>query len=119
MIKIKFLAIFLIPFFVACTSSPKITIKEALDSWMGKSEQELITSWGIPSRSYQLDGKKLIEYNFNSSSFVTTISDNYNYSEYNYFPPTAETYQVNNTCRITFTIQGSIIRSASWRGNSC
>lgn len=54
----KIFSLFVIIGLIGCTSTA-----DALNTWIGQDENTLISQWGIPSRTYELDnGVKLIEY---------------------------------------------------------
>ena len=48
---------------LAILISACVNTSEVLNTWIGKSEDLLVSSWGIPTSTYKLNnGSKLIEY---------------------------------------------------------
>ena len=50
----------------------------SLNTWIGKSEDQLVSSWGIPTSTYKLkNGSKLIEYRLtNLCTYTFTVKAN-------------------------------------------
>lgn len=45
----------------ACASVERY--EQSLDTWLGKSEKELVSTWGVPDKTYQIDtSTKMIAY---------------------------------------------------------
>lgn len=108
---------------VSCASTEKYEAK--LNTWIGKTEDSLVTSWGIPENSYQVnENKKLISYSRAQSVFIPGTAPTY---QTNFIGNTAYTnsYGGSNSqtlhfsCNTTFTIENSIISSYTYKGNDC
>ncbi len=102
-----------------------------LKEWMGKTENHLISRWGIPTETYTTpNGNKLIKYRWQNTYqtggyYLTEQKTAYHRGEYS----GTTTYSVDkwvpvenhtNWCDTTFTASpdGYLIHW-SWRGNSC
>ena len=105
-------------------SEPRMTTKEVMETWIGHNESSLISSWGIPTRTYESGNQKFLEYTYGRTSYTTSTNANlrnnpYTCNQYYCPPPTATTYQNQYWCTYTITVENSIIRSAKWQGNNC
>lgn len=84
--------------------------ERVLASWVGDTESNLVSRWGIPSASYQMPDSKLLMYQNDGGS-------------YTYGQPIGNMYMMNTThyaCKTTFTINSvGIITDWRWEGNSC
>lgn len=57
----KILTLLAVLLLCACASQKKY--EAMLDTWIGKSERELVETWGIPDKQYQLDaGTRMLAY---------------------------------------------------------
>jgi hypothetical protein len=80
----------------ACTS-----YKEVVSSYVGASEGELITQWGVPDQTYRGDdGVRYLSYRRarNYDAMGTTL---------------------HGRCVTTFKVEDGKITSASYQGNDC
>ena len=55
-------------FLTGCFTTQK-EFEDKLSSWIGYTESELVASWGIPQRVYELDDKKYLTW-VNSGSMT-------------------------------------------------
>lgn len=61
--KLKLLILlFLICTLSGCVKSRQTLQMEALNSWMGYTEEEVIKGWGTPSRVYKAGDKKFLTF---------------------------------------------------------
>jgi hypothetical protein len=108
-----------------CSCATQAKYQAVCNSWLGSSEESLISSWGIPNGgSYSTDSTKYLTY-INSSNIVipgqaptyqTTIYGNTAYTtQYGGSAPTT----VNFHCTTTFTVKDGVISNYSFRGNNC
>lgn len=94
-----------------------------LRSWIGKSEAQLVSSWGAPTSMETIaPGRQLFTYIKQHQVFVPGEAPNYTAlgenAEYNNFGDSlGETFEY--FCRTTFTTQDDIIVNYSWEGDSC
>ena len=101
---------------VGCATSANYT--KILSSWVGKTENQLVSSWGPPLGSYvKDDGSKILtyqqsgSYNLPGKSVIDSMTG---------FPTTTSGPTVATSCRTRFNISSSgKITSGSWEGNSC
>jgi hypothetical protein len=119
--------------------------EKILNSWVGSSVDNLVSSWGPPQSSFELsDGGKVIEYvnarnvqfgGFTYSNPQTTYHSgtasaysNYGKSAYGSYSGTSTTYTNETTpiqniamsCKTRFTLNRSgKITKWSWQGNDC
>lgn len=95
-------------FLTACATTAKY--EAVLNTWVGSSESDLVSKWGIPSSTYPLGDGKMLMYQHNGGTVSTA-------------QPIGNMYFVNSTsywCKTTFTIDGlGIIQNWRWEGNAC
>ena len=104
----------------------------ALDAMVGKPEQTLIQTFGVPSRSYDTGGHRYLAY---THSRIETIPGTPGFGPwggggywgggwgggwggwggYGGFPPEI----VQRDCETTFNLQNHVVLSWSLRGNAC
>lgn len=91
---------------VGCVT-PTERVNNALDSWLGLNENQLIAQYGVPSGVYHSRGMKFVT--FYTSSLGSTVG-------YSGIPRRYYT----RSCSITFGIdEDGIIQTYSWKGNAC
>lgn len=99
--------------------------KKALDTWVGSTEDELVSAWGPPSNVYNSPSKiKFLTYHDSQTVFVPGVAPSYNTT---FIGQTAYTNRIGGTpsrtlnysCSTTFEIRHDRIRSWSFKGNSC
>lgn len=97
--------------------------EQMLQSWVGKSEADLVTTWGAPVSMETISpGRQLFVYIKEKQVTVPGEAPNYTAlgenSEYNNFGDSlGETFDYY--CRTTFTTQNDIIVNYSWEGDGC
>ena len=112
----KFFSIFALFFIVSCTIPTNEGYENMLNSWLGKSENELIASWGIPDGSYEkkIEGVnvKYLTYNATRNVYIpdannmgTALSGSF----------------VSRSCKTIFAVDkdDSVIFSWKYEGNDC
>ena len=95
----------------------------ALNQWIGKSESEMITGWGIPDKQYQLDkNTKLVSYTAaKTEAYPGSVSTCFGagggpfYSGCAGYPPVVENYY----CETIFTLVNGHITRWGHKGNNC
>lgn len=103
-VRLLFCFLFLI---TGCVVSP--SFKDKLDSVVGKTEDGLIASWGVPDKTFTTSDSTFLTYITNKGEGV------YQYS--NGFSRISTISE--NSCEITFRIRKKIVESYNLRGNNC
>ncbi len=103
---------------------------QALNALVGKSETDLIRTYGVPNRTYDSGGHKFLAYSRNR---IETIPGEpgfgpwgfgygggygwggYGWGGYGGFPPEV----VQRDCETTFELAAGIVKTWSLRGNAC
>ncbi len=95
-------------FLNSCATTAKYS--EKLQSWIGKTESDLVTSWGMPTSTYSLENRKLLMYRQDFGSNTTA-------------QPIYGTYYMNTThnwCETTFMLdEKKVIFNFQLKGTSC
>lgn len=107
---------------VGCATEAKYG--QMLDTWLGSSESELISKWGVPSSVYEADGVKYLTYRYSATGYVPGTPATY---QTNVIGNTIYTNKIGGTpgmayqssCDTTFTVKGGKIVYWSWQGNAC
>ena len=107
----------------ACASEEKF--QQAAASWIGRSEDALVSQFGPPDRSHTTsDGSRIIEWRRQNESYIPGT------------PPTYQTYctgricnsypvggspgfAYTNWCNLSFTVHEGVVRNYRYEGNSC
>ena len=75
-------------------------------SWVGRTTEDLILSWGIPAKEYQVDKQtKLIEFEVGGGSVMVPIA--------------GTLANVNRSCKVTFMAKDGVVTKYGWEGNVC
>jgi len=93
---------------LGCATTKKY--ERVLQSWVGSTENQLIASWGVPTRTYENGGMKFLEYTRSSGMMMQA-----NYNPYVGYQGQAH----SKYCTTTFTVNNDRIISWSWQGNTC
>lgn len=95
-----------------CTHTPKERLDLELDSWIGKTPDRLVESWGAPRSTYSMDnGKKALTYE--ETAFVSRSMGSL------YAFPRPDIYSYSDTCKITFFTDASqkLLESYTYAGS--
>ena len=114
--------------------------RQLVQNWVGRSESDLVKTWGPPQSSYAMnDGSKVLQYFKSQSAYIPGYTYNtpvttyhsgsvYGSTGYNYLSGTSTTYVpkttpgtfINTECTTNFIIssQGKVA-SFNFEGNSC
>ena len=113
----KILAILVLGLLISGCAT-KSGYKTLLESWLGKTENQLVSSWGYPIGSYvKEDGTKIITY---QSSGSYTLPGETVIDSMTGFPTNTAGQTVLTKCTTRFRISTSgKILGASAQGNSC
>lgn len=120
----KFIYLSLLFFIVACSTHK--SRREILDSWLGKSEDELVSSWSIPDGTYEKDIKYYDDLdNYKESRKTKYLIYNKSYNQY-----MPDAYRMNQplsgsfvakNCKTIFAIDVKNNEIMDWKyeGNGC
>jgi hypothetical protein len=108
----------------ACTTTENY--EKRLDQYIGKSEKELVMTWGVPDKTYQLDAStKMLSYVNHQTVYYPGSIDTcvgmvgrntvFNNCAGAGFPPTTETFH----CETIFTIANGRVARWGHKGNNC
>lgn len=123
----KIISIFVVlsvGFLASCTTEKNY--EAGLDQWIGKSEKELVTTWGIPDKQYQLDAntRMLSFVSHNTVYYPGTVSTCFGVAGRNTlfnncagggFPPSRQSY----SCETIFTLHNGHVARWGHKGNNC
>ena len=101
---------------VGCATSANYG--KIINSWVGSTENKLVSSWGPPLGSYvKDDGSKILTYQQSGSYNLPGVQV---MDSMTGFPVNTSGPTVATSCRTRFNISSSgKITSGSWQGNSC
>jgi len=121
-----FLALLPLLGLAACAVGP--TLDERLATYVGRTELELVSTLGVPTRSYETGGQKFLQYEENRTVPFTSgfASGPVGYGGYGrgfygggLYGGFAATTYAPVQCDVTFALQeGRVIRS-TYRGQGC
>ena len=89
---------------IPLNSATKEGYEQALEKLENLSEAQLIEQWGVPNRSYEVDGKKYLLYI--TEEISASFSDGTGDIKRNY-------------CNTTFTIEKGIVIKSKYSGKLC
>jgi hypothetical protein len=96
--------------FVGCATTGGY--EKILQTWVGSSEDSLISKWGAPSGVFNMSNGKVLTYMSASTTQYSTT--------YNQFTNTLNTTGYQYWCKTSFTVNmAGIISNWRWEGNSC
>jgi hypothetical protein len=95
-----------------------------LQSWVGKTELELVRSWGPPQRTYETGGSKFIVFSSSRAVYVAGTPPAYSTT---IVGGTAYTNRIGGTpgqvigmrCQTTFELREDHVIAWQWHGNDC
>ena len=89
-----------------------------LNTWVGNSEENLVKTWGIPSRTYMMaDGQKMIEYN--NSQDTVNYQTPATYKSGGLFNLHTKKNKSPKVCKTTFLINDGVVTSWKFFGQGC
>ena len=116
----------LIPFLAlaACATGPNIN--ERLTTYVGRSELELVSTLGVPTRSYETGGQKFLQYEEQRTVALPTGGFGggpfYGRGFYGgglYAGGFGGTAYAPVQCDVTFALQGGRVAGYTFRGQGC
>lgn len=103
----------------ACTPLPPL--QERLQPWIGKSELDLVTAFGVPAGTYEVDGVKFIQ--FTAQRVVLAPAPAPVFWGYGRWGPAwggaAYPQTIVLGCEVTFALRRAVVDSFSFRGDGC
>lgn len=101
----------------SCATGPGL--ESRLQATIGQGEGELVSAFGVPTRTYEADGRKFLQYEERRTQAVA--SDPYFSRFPGRFGSAFSPYPafVVRSCDITFTLTGGRVASFSFRGEAC
>ena len=103
----------------ACATQPPLEAR--LQAWIGRSETDLVTNFGVPAGTYAVGGQKFLQFDQWRTQLVPGSAwyGGPFYGRYGGFwqpaPPTA----VVIGCSITFSLRQGVVEGFSFRGDGC
>ncbi len=102
----------------ACAQGP--SLQERLSAWVGRTEGDLVAEFGVPVRTYEVDGRRFLQYESRRTivqpgfdrPYFTPWGPRYGYWP---SPPSYATY----ACDVTFALRNARVESFSYRGQGC
>lgn len=117
-------ALCLIPALSACMATRESSINK-MNSYLGKTEQEVIAGWGVPDKTYQMDdGTDVIAYReereqYDPPSSTVCMGSYPGAFGYSVCGGGGSTRRVKRTCEYSFYLQRGIVVKWDQHGNNC
>ena len=95
--------------------------EDALSSWFGSTEKQLVDSWGVPTSFYELDGKRYLTYSNSSQVMVggTAPTTTYDYYGNAYTSGGTPPIMITSNCTIIMVVEDGLISEWKYEGNNC
>lgn len=112
--------------------------EKILNSWVGSSESNLISSWGPPQSTYVLDdGGKVLSYDnkrniqiggyatitpittYNNGTINGDLNANFNSTSTTYVPTRTPVQSISMVCITRFAVRNGVVQTWAWQGNDC
>lgn len=95
--------------------------EDALSSWFGSTEEQLVESWGVPTSFYELGGKRYLTYSNSSQAMVggTAPITTYDYYGNAYTSGGTPPILVTSNCTIIMVVEDGLISEWKYEGNNC
>jgi hypothetical protein len=103
---------------------PKEKLENALNSYTGLTEEQLVSTIGIPTKFYETGNTKILTYFYDYGSSYSTSNNNWArdlcQGRYCVDVPYRESTVENRWyCEITFRFNAGVMAQWSYKGNSC
>ena len=107
--------------FVLSACVTKQEHEDALSSWFGSTEEQLVESWGVPTSFYELGGKRYLTYSNSSQAMVggTAPITTYDYYGNAYTSGGTPPILVTSNCTIIMVVEDGLISEWKYEGNNC
>ena len=120
----KLLIIVVCIFLSSCATERRY--QELLNKTLGISEDELIVYMGVPDRTYNTGTLRVLEYNYNQTSYVPMIQEQtvYHKNSYGYNIGSSSQwvdngFYANYNCVTIFYIKNNRVINWRYKGNAC
>lgn len=104
----------LLPPLLLASCAPGPTLDEQLSTQINRTELELVSSWGVPARSYEVEGRRFLLYEQRRMILLQGPS---------YYGPRWGGWGApvagEVTCNITFELRDGRVQGFSHRGQGC
>jgi hypothetical protein len=103
----------------AAACAPVPPLEARLQPWIGRGEADLVSAFGVPSGTYEVEGRKFLQIEQRRTQILP--SDPLFYRPYGRFGPVwapGPGYVVL-TCDVTFALRRGVVESFSFRGEGC
>ncbi|WP_149539820.1 hypothetical protein [Siccirubricoccus phaeus] len=112
----------LLPLLAGCAREPPLEAR--LAPLVGQPESALLASQGVPTRSYESEGKKYLQYEWRRTQLWPSDPYYYpywggRYGRFGPLLPPAGPMLVTRGCDVIFTLQGGKVESFGVRGDDC
>ena len=107
-----------------CAAIRHAKYEKTLIGFVGFSEPALISSWGLPTKTDELAGKKYLTYTYSRQVHFAAMAPSYNTrcngsSCYSTPVGGSSASDVTFFCTTTFVLESGKVISWRWRGNDC
>lgn len=115
------ISLFLCSLLVVTGCVTKKEHEDALSSWFGSTEEQLVESWGVPTSFYELGGKRYLTYSNSSQAMVggTAPTTTYDYYGNAYTSGGSPPILVTSNCTIIMVVEDGLISEWKYEGNNC
>lgn len=100
----------------ACETGP--TLDQQLGTFIGRSEGDLVAALGVPTRTFETDGRRFLQFESRRTVFVPQPAPYFGPFGPRYWGPPMER-PVAVGCDITFEMRDGRAQAFSYRGNGC
>jgi hypothetical protein len=115
------LAALLVLLLAGC-ADPGPTLQQRLSTFVGRTELELVTQLGVPSRTYEVEGRRFLQYD---QRRTVPVAPAFGYGapigpwgpRWGYWPPPPSFAVVE--CDVTFELVEGRVTGFSFRGQGC
>jgi hypothetical protein len=101
-----------------CAQGP--SLQERLSAWIGRGEGDLVAAFGVPVRTYEVEGRRFLEFEQNRSVPIAQ-PDPWFGSPWGprrgYWPPPPAIATLG--CSLTFELRERRVEGFSFRGQGC
>ncbi len=106
---------------LAGCAAPGPTLDQRLSAFINRPEGELVAALGVPTRTYEADGRRFLQ--FESQSTAMAPPEPYPYYPYGYWgmrrPWMSSPGYIVVRCDMTFATRQGVVESFSFRGEGC
>ena len=106
---------------IACEKPTESNYYQNVKSWIGKTPEELITSWGEPTQVINNNNRQYYIYMVDKDIPLPGTDGQGGNGQLTYINPltTTPAYNVNLFCQTTFIVREGIIVDWLFEGNAC